>query len=353
VYKSLIRPLIFQLDSELAHNLFVKAARGAELPIAQKALKKIYAYEDPRLEVGLFGFNFASPLGLAAGFDKNCEAFDYFSALGFAFIEVGTVTSQAQPGNPRPRIFRIPESRAIINRMGFPSEGMSLVKPRLARAYNRKSRPVIGVNIGKLKSVSLDDAARDYQLCFRELRNYGDYFVLNVSSPNTPELRRLQEPERLKDLLQSISELNKDKKPVLLKIAPDLEGKDLADLIKVCASASVDGIVATNTTFSRNGLIKDPNQTGGLSGEPLRQIAIKKVRYISDATAGTIPIIGVGGISTAADVVAMLQAGARLVQLYTAFIYEGPSLVRKIKQDLSLYLDRNGIAKLSDLTGPR
>jgi dihydroorotate dehydrogenase len=287
-------------------------------------------------------------VGLAAGFDKNAEIVPTLAALGFGHIEVGSITAEPQPGNPRPRIFRFPQSAALVNRMGFPSTGVAAVAPRLARVFGSVDA-ILGVNIGKTKIVPIDQALADYRATFAQVRDYADYFVLNVSSPNTPELRKLQERSRLTELLRGIQVENVARKPLLVKIAPDLTWPEIDDVLTCCFDADVAGIIATNTTFSREGLVPPTDEAGGMSGAPLHRRAVEVVRYIHGHTGGRLPIIGVGGVATASDVVDFLNAGAVLVQLYTALVYAGPGIVRAIHADLSRYLAREGLRSVAEI----
>jgi dihydroorotate dehydrogenase len=341
MYQSLIRPLLFRLKPETAHQLTVALLRVATtLPGVTGLLRKLYAVNDPRLERQLFGLRFANPVGLAAGFDKDARLVDGMAALGFGFVEVGTVTPFAQPGNPKPRIFRLPADRSLINRLGFNNHGVSRAARNLAR---RRSSVIVGGNIGKNKVTPNDRAPLDYESCFRALYDHVDYFTVNVSSPNTPDLRELQEKEPLTDLLRGLQQLNRQQphpKPILLKIAPDLSNEQLDDIVAICESLGIDGIIATNTTISRNGLAT-PDQrvsaagAGGLSGQALRQRATEVIRYLHRRSGGRLPIIGVGGVASPEDALEKLAAGASLVQIYTGLVYEGPALVKRINRVLA------------------
>jgi len=302
-------------------------------------VRSIYVVNDKRLERKLFGLTFPNPVGLAAGFDKDAKLFDELSHFGFSFIEIGTLTPKAQPGNEKPRMFRLPEDEALINRMGFNNEGVDAAVKRLK---HRSAKVIIGGNIGKNKITPNEDAVKDYELCFEALFDHVDYFAVNVSSPNTPNLRALQEKEPLTQLLNNLKTLNSRKekpKPILLKIAPDLTNEQLDDIIDIVKQTNIDGVIATNTTISREGLIT-PNQkietigAGGLSGKPLTKRATEVVRYLSEKSNKTFPIIAVGGIYTAADALEKLNAGASLVQVYTGFIYEGPGIVKRINKGI-------------------
>ncbi|RYU83812.1 quinone-dependent dihydroorotate dehydrogenase [Hymenobacter persicinus] len=340
MYKALLKPLLFQLDAEQAHHfVFDNLKRSCRLPGMAALLRQLYSFEHPQLEREVFGLKFRNPVGLAAGFDKNADLTDELAALGFGFVEIGTVTPRAQPGNPSPRLFRLPQDEALINRMGFNNDGAAAVAQRLRQ---RRAPLIIGGNIGKNKDTPNDAAAADYVASFEALFDTVDYFVVNVSSPNTPNLRALQEKEPLIHLLQQVQEHNLAKprpKPLLLKIAPDLTDGQLDDILLIARETQLSGLVATNTTIGRADL-RTPAATvaglgaGGLSGRPLRQRATEVIRYLHQRTDGGLPIIGVGGIASAADALEKLAAGAALVQLYTGFIYEGPALVKRINQAL-------------------
>jgi dihydroorotate dehydrogenase len=292
------------------------------------------------------GLKFANPVGLAAGFDKDAKFFDEIASCGFGFVEVGTITPKAQPGNEQPRLFRLPEDKALINRMGFNNEGVDAMVERLKKRKN--FNVIIGGNIGKNKITPNENAIADYEYCFEKLFNYVDYFVVNVSSPNTPGLRELQEKEPLKRILNRLMEIRKVKshkltgvseKPILLKIAPDLTNEQLDDIIEIIRETKIDGVVATNTTISRSGLktndsVLNTIGAGGLSGKPLTKRSTEVVRYLHEKSGGSFPIIASGGIHSAEDAIDKLNAGASLVQLYTGFIYEGPGLIKKINKAL-------------------
>lgn len=280
MYKSLIRPLLFTLDPESAHELAMSLGRSARYRVVQKALQALFAFEDPRLEVEVFGIKFSNPIGLAAGFDKECRALPLFSALGFGHIEAGTITAESQEGNPRPRIFRYSSDRALINRMGFPSLGAEAAFCNLGSLPPERFDSVLGINIGKTKAVPIEEAELDYLRSFERLKEFGKYFVLNVSSPNTPELRKLQEPERLLALFKKVAEANDGDKPILVKLAPDLTDQELKEALDVCMSAGVAGVIATNTTFSRDRLSVETEEIGGLSGAPLRERSLEVVAKI-------------------------------------------------------------------------
>jgi dihydroorotate dehydrogenase len=290
---------------------------------------------DKKLERTLFGINFKNPIGLAAGFDKNATMVDELSTFGFGFIEIGTVTPKPQSGNPKPRLFRLKEDGALINRMGFNNDGVEVIANRLKL---RKTNVIIGGNIGKNKTTPNEEAVNDYLICFEKLFEVVDYFVVNVSSPNTPNLRALQEKEPLTKILEALQNINFSKlkpKPILLKIAPDLTDAQLLDIIDIVKSTKIAGVIATNTTLSRAGLkSQNCNETGGLSGKPLTNRATEVVKFLSENSAKAFTIIGVGGINSPQDAQEKFNAGADLVQLYTGFIYEGPRLVKRINKSL-------------------
>lgn len=302
-------------------------------------LRLLYITHHESLERTIWGIKFPNPVGLAAGFDKDAKYVDPLACLGFGFIEIGTVTPRSQSGNPKPRLFRLPEDKAIINRMGFNNRGVGKASQRLR---NRRERVIIGGNIGKNKDTPNEEAIKDYEECMQYLHSVVNYFVVNVSSPNTPGLRALQEKEPLTKLLQRLQEVNRQHRtprPILLKIAPDLTNEQLDDIIDIIKTTELDGIVATNTTISREGLATatadvEEMGNGGLSGQPLRKRSTEVISYIHQRSNGKIPIIASGGIFTAADAKEKLDAGASLVQVYTGFIYEGPSIVKNICKGL-------------------
>jgi len=338
----LLKPLLFNLSPEKAHHLTIKLFKIVlRIPVINTLVKQSYSYEHPNLEKQLVGLTFKNPVGLAAGFDKDGKYFREMAALGFGFLELGTVTPKAQIGNPQPRLFRLPQDEALINRMGFNNDGVDALVEQL-----KKGKPkgvIIGGNIGKNKVTPNEQAVEDYKIAFEALFPYVDYFVVNVSSPNTPNLRDLQEKEPLTKLLTTLQNLNQAKaspKPLLLKIAPDLSFSQIDDVVDIAAAVKLDGLIATNTTTDRSSLTTDASQiesigAGGLSGAPLRKRATEVIRYISKKTNGQLPIIGVGGINSAEDALDKIKAGASLVQIYTGLIYQGPKLVKRINQALA------------------
>ena len=323
-------------DAERAHYLLADMLTFLmKIPGISAVFRAIYGYEHPSLRRTVFGIEFPNPVGLAAGFDKNAVLIDELTTFGFGFIEVGTVTPRPQDGNDKPRLFRLPADSAIINRMGFNNDGLAAMKKRLEL---RRSPIIIGGNLGKNKVTPNALADDDYCQGFETLYAVVDYFVVNVSSPNTPNLRALQEKEPLKQLLSRLQELNQRKpklKPILLKIAPDLTHEQLDDVIEIVLATGIAGLIATNTTLSREGLLSDPavtQEAGGLSGKPVSDRSTEVIAYIHKKSNGKIPIIGVGGIHSANDAIEKLKAGASLVQIYTGFIYEGPGLIQDINR---------------------
>lgn len=345
MYK-ILRYFLFKLDAEKAHHITLNwFSFIIKIPFVKYILKYLYVIEDKKLERNLFGLTFRNPVGLAAGLDKNAACIDAFAAIGFGFVEIGTVTPLPQEGNDKPRLFRLIEDEAIINRMGFNNDGMETIKQNILHSTIRQfdnSTIIIGGNIGKNKLTPNENAVDDYIKCFEALYDVVDYFVVNVSSPNTPGLRALQEKEPLKKILNQLQEINQNKikrKPILLKIAPDLKNEQLDDIIEIIFETNLDGIVATNTTISREILSAEKYKidrigNGGLSGKPLTKKSTEIIRYLHEHSNGKIPIIAVGGIMTADDVIEKLNAGASLIQLYTGFVYNGPDLIKEINQRL-------------------
>jgi dihydroorotate dehydrogenase len=342
---SIIKPILFKFDPEEVHY-FVTAnlKRFNKFPGGAALSRAIWDFEDERLEEEVFGLKFKNPVGLAAGFDKNAELMGEMANMGFGFVEVGTVTPLPQDGNPKLRMFRLPADSALINRMGFNNAGVDVVAERIkafrANAKGIQKELIIGGNIGKNKITPNEEAASDYIKCFDRLFDVVDYFVVNVSSPNTPGLRALQEKEPLMQLLNALQQRNSKNgisRPILLKIAPDLTNEQLDDIVEIVQQTHIAGIIATNTTISREGLTSRnelKNETGGLSGKPLTQRSIEVISYLSKKSNGSFPIVGVGGIHSAEDAIEKLNAGASLIQLYTGFIYEGPGLIKRINKKL-------------------
>jgi dihydroorotate dehydrogenase len=338
----LIKPIFFQFDPEKVHYFVVKRLKWFHdhFPLGQTILRGSFDVNIKGLEREVFGIKFKNPVGLAAGFDKNGEYIEALSDLGFGFIEVGTVTPLPQPGNDKPRMFRLQDDDAIINRMGFNNKGVDTLAERLRLLKSKNTDIVVGGNIGKNKNTPNEDALSDYIKCFDRLFDVVDYFVVNVSSPNTPGLRALQEKEPLMQLLNTLQQRNSKNnisRPILLKIAPDLTNEQLDDIVEIVMTTGIAGVIATNTTIDRSTLQSpEPlrSEMGGLSGKPLTNRSVEVVRYLSTKSNDAFPIIGVGGIHSPKDAQAMLDAGASLVQLYTGFIYEGPGLIKRICKEL-------------------
>jgi dihydroorotate dehydrogenase len=342
---ALIKPILFQFDPENVHH-FVTAnlKRFNRFPGGSSLSRALWDFKDTRLEKEVFGLRFKNPVGLAAGFDKNGEMMGEMANMGFGFVEVGTVTPLPQDGNPKPRMFRLPADSGLINRMGFNNSGVDVVAERIAtfrkNAKGAQRELIIGGNIGKNKVTPNEDAVSDYIKCFDRLFDVVDYFVVNVSSPNTPGLRALQEKEPLMQLLNTLQQRNSKNgisRPILLKIAPDLTNEQLDDIVEIVQQTGIAGIIATNTTISREGLVSKSelkNEMGGLSGKPLTKRSTEVIGYLSKKSKGAFPIIGVGGIHSPEDAIEKIKAGASLVQLYTGFIYEGPGVIKRINKRL-------------------
>lgn len=332
----LIKRVLFTMEPEKVHYMVMNRLNNAcSIGSLRSLIKRMFSIAHPSLSRELWGLKFSNPVGLAAGFDKDAKFTDTLACLGFGFIEIGTVTPRPQPGNPKPRLFRLPSDKAIINRMGFNNEGAKAAAERLRK---RREKLVIGGNIGKNKDTPNEDAVQDYEASFRDLYGVVDYFVVNVSSPNTPGLRALQDKEPLMNLLNHLQKINLElgqARPILLKIAPDLTEEQMDDIVEIVTVTGIQGIVATNTTIDRSGLVTPTAEVaeigaGGLSGAPVKAKATEVIRYIHRRSQGRIPIIAVGGIFTAADAREKLEAGASLVQVYTGFIYEGPAIAKNI-----------------------
>lgn len=377
IYQSLLRPLLFsglKTDPEWLHvQSLTWLDRLQSLPDSQRQwllnqLDRQLTYRSDRLSQSLWGLDFVNPIGLAAGFDKDGMGAGLWQHFGFGFAELGTVTRHAQPGNPQPRLFRLPEDQAVLNRMGFNNSGAAALADRLIKLQARsatsssirKPQPfVTGLNLGKSKITPLEESAEDYAWSFSQLQRLGQYIVVNVSSPNTPGLRSLQSTEQLTPILARLQELNTDRRPILVKIAPDLAWEDIAAIVDLAQTYQLAGIIATNTTISREGLITDRlstghrvcDEAGGISGAPLRARSTEVIRYIYNHTQGQLPIIGVGGIFTAEDAWAKITAGASLVQTYSGWIYEGPWMVKRILVGLEAHLYRHGFQTIQDAVG--
>ncbi|MFB6094360.1 MAG: quinone-dependent dihydroorotate dehydrogenase [Halanaeroarchaeum sp.] len=342
-----LKPLLFRLPPETAHGLAVRALEAGQRETVLAALRRYLVVDDPRLRTEAFGVSFPNPVGVAAGFDKNARVPRALAALGFGHVEVGGVTAEAQPGNPRPRLFRLREDRALINRMGFNNEGADAIGERLASSPH--PGVPLGVNLGKSKATPLSEAPADYRYTYERVGEHVDFAVVNVSSPNTPGLRDLQDREPLADILSALVDAGAD--PLLVKVSPDLSREAIAAVVDLAEAHGLAGIVATNTTTARDqGLASDQRaQEGGLSGEPLEERATSLVRFVAGRT--DLPVIGVGGIFTATDAYEKIRAGASVVQLYTGLIYEGPTIAREINEGLLELLDRDGFDSVADAVG--
>ncbi|QAY68415.1 quinone-dependent dihydroorotate dehydrogenase [Paenibacillus protaetiae] len=354
------KPLLFRMDAEKAHHLVIDGLHTANgIPGVNGILHALYGVkETPELATDLFGLHFPHPVGLAAGLDKNGKATDGFTSIGLGFMEVGTVTPKGQAGNELPRLFRLPPDEALVNRMGFNNDGVEAMARQLAR--RKLHRIPIAVNIGKNKVTPNELAHEDYQACIRALYEHGDFFVVNISSPNTPDLRALQHGDELRTLLSAVKEeigrqasrSGKHAKPVLVKIAPDMTDEQLELTVAAIQESGVSGIIATNTTISRDGLTHaNKAETGGLSGKPLRERSTEVIRFVYRQTGGQLPIIGSGGIFTAADAYDKIRAGASLVEIYTALIYKGPDVVREITGGLVQLLRKDGYRNIAEAVG--
>jgi dihydroorotate dehydrogenase len=346
LWEKIARPAMFALEPEAAHELGMTALRsGLAAPY----------YSDPAsfgvAPVKLFGLEFPNPVGIAAGFDKNAVAIDQLAALGFGFVEIGTVTLRGQPGNPKPRMFRLPQDEAIINRLGFNNEGAEAVATRLSKL---KRKGIVGVNIGKNRDVPIEEATENYLASFNLLEDHADYVAINISSPNTPNLRELQRSEKLDELLETLSKAAKNRVPLLVKIAPDLSESDIEAVVNTCLKYEIAGIIATNTTISREGLAS-PNVeaigAGGLSGQPLRTKSTRVIEMVYRCSNGKLPIIGVGGVFTGDDAFEKIAAGASLVQAYTGFIYGGPTFARDVNKRLAEVLREKGFSTVEEAVG--
>lgn len=352
-----LRPFFFSLDPEHAHRLALQTLHWVQAAPLQPSPPS-----DPRLGQEVWGIRFPNPVGLAAGYDKNAEVPLAWSALGFGFAELGTLTAQAQPGNPKPRIFRLEEDRACINRLGFNNDGAAATAQRLGRLLAGQQCPIpLGFNIGKSRTTPLEDALNDYLESGTLLLPFADYLVVNVSSPNTPELRKLQEVDHLARLLEALigqatqlaQQTGTAPKPIVVKIAPDLSQAEIHEIAKLALDIGIAGLIATNTTVERPGLRSPVNETGGLSGRPLAKRATEVLRTLFQAVEGRLPLIGVGGIFSAEDAYERICAGASLVQVYTGLIYEGPFLPRRIAQGLDQILEREGLSTIRDAVGSK
>ncbi len=343
-YEKLIRPILFLREPEKAHEFSISMLKLLSFAPFLCHLMERYNRSSGNEDIDLFGVKFPNLIGLAAGMDKNAQIWRVMGAFGFGHVEVGTITYQRQPGNPRPRVFRYPEEEAIINRLGFNNDGAERIARRLrsAGAHHKKAIP-LGINIGKSLATPLEDAPADYLNSFNLLADYADYFTINVSSPNTPDLRKLQETKSLSALLKILREANLSRSqktgqhciPMLLKIAPDLSFSQIDALLQITNEFEIDGIIATNTTLERSGNFKDVTEAGGLSGKPVHEKKLEIIKFVNHETKGRLPIIGVGGIDDILSAQETIDAGASLIQLYTGLIYKGPFLAKKINRVLS------------------
>ncbi len=340
MYKSVFRPLFFMLSPETIHHLVVLGLRiFFKIPGLATVVSRIATVSNKNLEKVVFGLKFRNPIGIAAGFDKQAMMYNQLANLGFGFVEIGTITPKGQPGNPQPRLFRLPKDNSLINRMGFNNIGVAEVIENLK---NRKTDIIIGGNIGKNTATPNNKAVNDYVYCFENLFDYVDYFVVNVSCPNITDLKELQDQKKLINILNDLQKINKLKqnpKPILLKVSPDLNNKQLDEVIEIVSKTKIDGVVATNTSVTRNNLFTNKKiieqiGNGGLSGKAIRERATEVIRYLAQESGKAFPIIGVGGIFTAEDATEKFEAGADLVQVYTGFVYEGPFIARKINKAL-------------------
>ncbi len=354
LYERILRPLLFRVDPEWAHHISTKTLTSGWTRWLFSLNHSLHASKKPNLATELCGIPLENPIGLAAGFDKSADLFPYLHRLGFGFIEIGTVTAHAQPGNERPRLFRLPADQALINRMGFNNDGAETAALRLRRS---RAHIPLGGNIGKSKVTKLDDAVRDYEHSFLQLRPYVDYFVINVSSPNTPQLRELQSKKRLRELLSHLSSLNeRPAVPMLLKIAPDLNQPQLEEMIEVVEESAINGIIATNTTISREGLASGSERVeragaGGLSGAPLTTKSTEIIRFLRRHLPKRVQIVGVGGVFSGAQALEKILAGACCLQIYTGLIYRGPNTVFKIASELERCLGQRGFTSLKEAIG--
>ena len=342
-----VKPLLFRLPPETAHDLIVRLLQASQHDAVLEVLRRQFVVNDDRLATRAFGVPFPNPVGVAAGFDKNARVPRALGALGFGHVEVGGVTAEAQPGNPRPRLFRLPEDRALVNRMGFNNEGADAVGRRLATA--KTPEIPLGVNVGKSKSTPLEEAAEDYLYTYERVGDHADFVVVNVSSPNTPGLRDLQDRGPLETILGTLVDAGAS--PLLVKVSPDLHRDAIADVVELAEDLNLDGIVATNTTITRDEDLRNSNRVeeGGLSGKPLEGRSTELVRFV--ASRSDLPVVGVGGIFTAEDAYEKIRAGASLVQLYTGLVYEGPTIARDINRGLLEFLDRDGFDSIEDAVG--
>lgn len=360
LYKALLRPILFLGDPEKTHEQTL--ALLSRIDFLEGLFERLFAVQDERLRVQIGPLTFVNPVGLAAGFDKNATAVKIWPGFGFGFMEIGAITAHPQPGNPKPRLYRLPKDQALINRLGFNNEGAEAIGARLEALQKdgEVRRIPLGINVGRSKIVETKDAAADFLFTFERLYSCGDFFTLNVSSPNTPNLRDLQAKNLLKNLLETIQAKNREfgaregskGKPIFVKVDPDMDFVQLDEIVEVLDSQQVTGIIATNATaFLREKLVTPIDEPGGLSGKPLREKATSFIRHIYKATRGRLPIIGVGGIFTAGDAYEKIKAGATAVQILTGFIYEGPAAVKRINRGLLRLMERDGFKNVSEVVG--
>jgi dihydroorotate dehydrogenase len=370
IYQFAVRPLLFSVlkaDPEAVHKQSLALLHSIDsspqsplTKLTKASFQQYFCRSDRKLEQSVFGLNFPNPVGLAAGFDKDGIAAGMWQYLGFGFAELGTVTYHPQPGNPQPRLFRLPQDRAALNRMGFNNLGSEAMAAALAQRQQSDFTVPIGINLGKSKITELDDAAGDYLGSFKRLKYFGDYFVINVSSPNTPGLRDLQAIEPLRVIFDTLQQENQGSKPILVKIAPDLAWEDISAVVELSQASKLAGIIATNTTIDRSKLTTKivaatgksvTDEAGGISGAPVRQKSTEVIRFIHQQTGGTLPIIGVGGIFTADDAWEKITAGASLIQVYTGWTYNGPWMIDRILTGLLAKLEARGLTSISDAVG--
>lgn len=370
IYRNIVKPLLFyglKIDPEWAHHQSLQFLSWIDqnqshsgINWIESQLRPSFCLSDVRLQQTLWGLTFNNPVGLAAGFDKDGVAARIWQSLGFGFTELGTVTLHPQPGNPQPRLFRLVEDEAVLNRMGFNNQGAVILAQRLQEKRQQQWMIPVGINLGKSKITPLEAAAEDYLGSFKLLKSYGDYFVVNVSSPNTPGLRSLQDAEQLSKIIEVLKTENTDNKPIFIKIAPDLEWDAIADVVNLSQTYQLAGIIATNTTIKREGLKTQwlpqtgsyiTEEAGGISGAPLKKRSTEVIRWIHQNTQGQLPIIGVGGIFTADDAWEKITAGACLIQVYTGWVYEGPEMVKRILEGLLQKLDQYGLKSISEAVG--
>jgi dihydroorotate dehydrogenase len=349
-YKSIFRPSLFLLDSEVAHTTSLKVCELASFKLVRYFLEKLFSFNDSTLNVCEFGLNFNNPVGIAAGLDKNGIAIPFFSSIGAGFVEIGTVTPVSQAGNPKPRMHRVIPHESLINSLGFPSSGVQEVARNVEKFKKRYQSFPVGVNIGKNKDTSNDEAIEDYQACFALLAPLADYIVVNISSPNTPGLRDLQNPDWISNLIKKLRSL-KILCPLLLKISPDLTDSDLYEILDVCLELKLDGIICTNTTMDKSELGANIQLPGGLSGKLLHHRSISIVQKVYQKVESKIPIVGVGGVDSGETALHMIKAGASLIQIYTGFVYQGPSLIKNVNEYLAETTIKCGCKSYKELVG--